>query len=121
MKKKFYLDTCVWCRPFDEHTQRVEEESDAFFKLLHKIGEGEIVVVGSVMLDDEIEEIEEDWKREAVKSLLYLAVLEEYARFLAVITPKAGDSVKELRKFRDKETHEEILERLKKRGAKITH
>ncbi len=77
MKKRVYLDTCVWCRPFDEHSQRVEEESEAFFKILQKIGEGEIVVVGSVMLDEEIEEIEEEWKKEAVKSLLYLAVTEE--------------------------------------------
>ena len=45
--------------------------------------------------------------------------LEEYARFLAVITPKVGDSVKELREYRDKATYEEILERLKKRRAKI--
>jgi len=62
---------------------------------------------------------------EVIEKILQIAekelTLEEYARFLAVITPKAGDSVKELRKFRDKETHEEILERLKKRGAKITH
>ncbi|MCW3130059.1 MAG: hypothetical protein N2V75_08200 [Methanophagales archaeon] len=86
------------------------KESDAFFKILQKIGEGEIVVVGSIMLEDEIEEIKEDKKKEAVKTLLYLAV----------ITPRVGDSVKELRQFRDKTTHEEILERLKKRGMKIT-
>lgn len=43
----------------------------------------------------------------------------EYAKFLAMIGPKVGDSVKELRKFRDSATHEEILERLKKRGAVI--
>lgn len=45
--------------------------------------------------------------------------LEEYARFLVAITPKVGDSVKELREYRDKATYEEILERLKERGAKI--
>ena len=45
--------------------------------------------------------------------------LEEYARFLAVITPKVGDSVKELREYRDQATYEEILERLRRRGARI--
>ncbi|NOZ59959.1 MAG: hypothetical protein GXO66_10375 [Euryarchaeota archaeon] len=44
----------------------------------------------------------------------------EYARFLALITPKRGDTVKELRKLRDKETYEEIVKRLKKRGVIIT-
>lgn len=43
----------------------------------------------------------------------------EYARFLALITPKKGDTVKQLRELRDKETYEEIVERLKKRGITI--
>lgn len=43
----------------------------------------------------------------------------EYAKFLAMIGPKVGDSAKELRKFRDRATHGEILERLKKRGAVV--
>ncbi|MDI6654941.1 MAG: hypothetical protein ABH874_05250 [Methanobacteriota archaeon] len=43
----------------------------------------------------------------------------EYARFLALITPKRGDTVKQLRELRDKETFEEIVERLKKRGVVI--
>ncbi len=60
---------------------------------------------------------------EIVRKVLNIAerelTLEEYARFLAVITPKVGDSVKELREYRDKATYEEILERLKRRGARI--
>ncbi len=43
----------------------------------------------------------------------------EYARFLALITPKKGDTVKQLRKLRDRETYEEIVARLKKRGVSI--
>jgi len=39
---------------------------------------------------------------------------------LMAITPKVGDSVKELREFRDTETEEEFLRRMKRRGAKIT-
>jgi hypothetical protein len=60
---------------------------------------------------------------EVVRKVLNIAerelTLEEYARFLAAITPKVGDSVKELREYRDKATYEEILERLKRRGARI--
>lgn len=26
MMKRIYLDTCVWCRPFDEPSHRVTEE-----------------------------------------------------------------------------------------------
>ncbi|MGB2728313.1 MAG: hypothetical protein WBC40_10650 [Halobacteriota archaeon] len=60
---------------------------------------------------------------EVVRKVLNIAerelTLEEYARFLAAITPKVWDSVKELREYRDKATYEEILERLKRRGARI--
>jgi hypothetical protein len=43
----------------------------------------------------------------------------EYARFLAIITPKVSDSVREIRRFRDTITEEEFLEMLRKKGAKI--
>ena len=43
--------------------------------------------------------------------------VEEYTRFLAAITPKVGDSVKELRDYRDTETEEEFLARMKRRGV----
>jgi len=60
---------------------------------------------------------------EIVRKVLNIAerelTLEEYARFLAVITPKVGDSVKELREYRDKASYEEILERLRRKGARI--
>ncbi|MBL7118253.1 MAG: hypothetical protein ISS94_05675 [Candidatus Syntrophoarchaeum sp.] len=45
--------------------------------------------------------------------------IEEYAKFLAVITLKIGNSVKELREFRDAETEEEFLTRMKRRGADV--
>ena len=43
----------------------------------------------------------------------------EYAKFLAIITPKIGDSVKEIRKFRDTISEEEFMELLKRKGAQI--
>jgi hypothetical protein len=58
---------------------------------------------------------------EVVRKVLNIAErelnLEEYARFLAAITPKVGDSVKELRELRDAETEEGFLARMKRRGA----
>ena len=45
--------------------------------------------------------------------------VEEYARFLAAITPKIGNSVKEIREFRDTETEDEFLARMKRRGADV--
>jgi len=97
MQKKVYIDTCVWCRPFDEPSERVEEDREAFFKLLRKIGEGEIAVVGSVMLDEELEEIKEERKREAVKTLLYLAVTEEVTR----ISEPKEEEIKEAIKLKE--------------------
>ena len=44
----------------------------------------------------------------------------EYAKFLTLITLKIGDSVKEIRKFRDTISEEEFMELLKKKGAKIS-
>ena len=43
----------------------------------------------------------------------------EYARFLTLITPKTGDSTKELREIRDVESYDVILERLKKVNLRI--
>ena len=44
----------------------------------------------------------------------------EYAKFLTLITPKIGDSVKEILKFRDTISEEEFMELLKKKGTKIS-
>ena len=38
---------------------------------------------------------------------------------MAAITPKIGDSVKELWEVRDAETEEEFLARMKRRGANV--
>lgn len=43
----------------------------------------------------------------------------EYAKFIAFITPKVGDSVKEIRKFRNTISEEEFMRMVKKKGAKI--
>ncbi|MFQ5815213.1 MAG: PIN domain-containing protein, partial [Candidatus Hydrothermarchaeaceae archaeon] len=68
---RIYLDTCVWCRPFDEPTQeRIVKEGEAFFKILRGVDEKRYEILGSVILEDEIEEIKETWKREEVTKLM---------------------------------------------------
>ena len=64
MKKRIYLDTCVWCRPFDEPSQRVTEETGAFFRILRMVNEEEVVITSSVVLDDEIDRIRRDEKKD---------------------------------------------------------
>lgn len=55
MSFKVYLDTCVYCRPFDDQSQRrIARETEAFVSIL----ESSLVVVGSDVLDDEISQIE---------------------------------------------------------------
>ena len=46
--------------------------------------------------------------------------MEEYARFLAFIGPKAGDTAKEIRRFRDTVKAEDFIKRLQKRGVNIS-
>lgn len=74
--KRIYLDTCVWCRPFDEPSHRVTEEAEAFFRILRMVNAEEVVITSSVVLDDEIDMIRGDEKREDVNELVNRAVSE---------------------------------------------
>ena len=49
--KRIYLDTCVWCRPFDEPSCRVTEEAETFFKILQDVDEKRYILIKA----DEIE------------------------------------------------------------------
>lgn len=72
--KRIYLDTCVWCRPFDEPSIRVTEEAEAFFKILQDVDEKRYIIIGSIILDDEIYEIKDENTRAAVTELMTRAV-----------------------------------------------
>ncbi|MFO7967275.1 MAG: PIN domain-containing protein [Archaeoglobaceae archaeon] len=66
-----YLDTCTWCRPFDDQTQiRIRDETAAFYEVLLHIDREYIEVVGSDALLAEIEDISNKSKRERVKMLI---------------------------------------------------
>ena len=74
--KRIYLDTCVWCRPFDEPFQRVKEEAEAFFTILQGVDEKRFLILGSVVLDDELFEIRDGRKRAVVVELMSRAIAE---------------------------------------------
>jgi predicted nucleic acid-binding protein len=75
--KRIYIDTCVWCRPFDEPSLRISAERRAFLKILRKVYSGKFDVVGSVFLDIEVEMIEGEEKKEAVKDSMHKVISEK--------------------------------------------
>jgi hypothetical protein len=53
---KIYLDTCIYCRPFDDQFRdRIKKETEAFAKLLEIAEIGKITLVSSDILIDELE------------------------------------------------------------------
>jgi hypothetical protein len=74
--KRVYLDTCVWCRPFDDASnQRILEESNAFSEILRKVDTGELEIIGSSVLLAEINMITPKIKEETVLSLVKRVVI----------------------------------------------
>lgn len=51
------MDTCIYCRPFDDQSQdQIKKETEAFARLLEIAAVGEIILVSSDVLIDELEE-----------------------------------------------------------------
>jgi len=71
---RIYLDTCVWCRPFDEYSPEVKREAEAFFYILRGVDEGKFDILGSIILEDEIYEIRDEGKRTEVTRLIVRAI-----------------------------------------------
>jgi len=66
--ERVYLDTNVYCRPFDKQSdKRVRRESDAFIEIADASLRGEIVVVSSDYVKFEIENIKDPLKRKDVR------------------------------------------------------
>jgi len=82
---RIYLDTCVWGRPFDEQSQvRIKEESEAFFQILHELDAGRVVIIGSVVLEDEVARIKDVEKREAVSKLIEWSISEKVVDIIII-------------------------------------
>jgi len=66
-----YLDTCTWCRPFDDQTQdRIRDETAAFYEIMLHVERGDIEIAGSQALLAEIEDISGEAKRKRVRTLV---------------------------------------------------
>jgi len=70
---RVYLDTNVYCRPFDDQTQpRIHQEAEAFVQLLDLAQRGEIELVGSEVLTFEMSRIQDSERRMRAGSYLAL-------------------------------------------------
>lgn len=71
---KLYMDVCCLNRPFDDQTQdRIRIESDAILAILTKCMSGEWLLLSSEVLDIEISNIHDVWKKSKVRELYKLA------------------------------------------------
>lgn len=67
---KIYLDNCCYNRPFDDQTQeRVHLESEAILTVLQRGQVGMYQIVGSDILELEIERMQDVVKKQRVKDL----------------------------------------------------
>lgn len=72
-KLKLYLDSCALQRPFDDASQlRVRIEADAVTELIAAFERGDVLLVGSDVLNYEIAQIPDSNRREPVERLLRL-------------------------------------------------
>jgi predicted nucleic acid-binding protein len=66
---KLYLDTCCYNRPYDDQTQeRIHLEGEAVLTIVNKRGQTNDEIIGSLVLDLEMEQIENIEKQEKVKN-----------------------------------------------------
>lgn len=84
---RVYLDTCVWCRPFDRPAKRVTEEARALHRILSLADREEIEILSSSLVLFEASFIEPAEKRESVTALI---------RKSSLPFTKARDAIEEL-------------------------
>lgn len=67
---KIYLDNCCYNRPFDDQTQeRIHLESEAILTILNHGKAGAYEIVGSNILELEMDQIRDDIRKKRVKDL----------------------------------------------------
>jgi len=68
-----YMDVCCFNRPFDDQTQdRIRIESDAVLAILSKCLSGKWQLLSSEVLDIEIENTNDEWRKSKVYELYKL-------------------------------------------------
>ncbi len=74
-----YLDNCCYNRPFDDQTQeRIHLESEAILTIFQRGQEGIYKIVGSSILELEMERMKDVVKKQRVKDLYKVAVIHVY-------------------------------------------
>ena len=68
-----YLDTNVYSRPFDDQTQAdIQEEANAFLKIIAEVKANKLSLLGSDILDFEVQNILSEEKRTKIEDFLDL-------------------------------------------------
>jgi predicted nucleic acid-binding protein len=71
---KLCLDACCLNRPFDDQLQtRVRLEAEAVLSILEMAEAGELEIIGSDIIDDELSQMPDNERREKVELFLALA------------------------------------------------
>jgi hypothetical protein len=66
-----HIDTCFWCRPFDDQTtHRIQEETQALHKLLELVDTGHIELIRSPFVHFELSFIDDYEKRVQIEKLI---------------------------------------------------
>ncbi len=68
-----YLDTNVYVRPFDNQNQKkIRDETNAFLKIVDGIKDGRLILLGSDILEFEVENVLDTEKRNLIRDYLEL-------------------------------------------------
>jgi len=87
---KLYLDTCCYCRPFDNWGHwaqlRVQQEITVIMYVVKMCGVSGIPIIGSAAVDAEIEDIKkDDSKRKLVRAFYERTVTKELTETTSII------------------------------------
>ncbi len=96
---KVYLDTCVWCRLFDEPDEEISKEIEAIYHIFELRDKGEVEIVGSSAVLAEIELISDEDKRRAVEALI--KTVSNYIVRISEKTVKLAETIKKECKLKD--------------------
>ena len=85
---KLCLDACCLNRPFDDQLQtRVRLEAEAVLSILEMAEAGELEIIGSDIIDDELSQMPANERREKVE--LFLALASSQVALTLAIEPRA--------------------------------
>jgi hypothetical protein len=69
--EQIFVDTCFWCRPFDDQTTyRIQEETQALHRLLEFVDTGYIELIRSPFVHFELSFIDDYEKRVQIEKLI---------------------------------------------------